>query len=346
MKKQKLIIAATALGLLAALFLFGESFVSGIRRGLSYCSNIIIPSLFPFMVASSLAAFGDLPDFLKKLLNKPMKKLFSLPPEALTVIFLGMVGGYPVGARTANAMLTSGKLTPSQAKRLLLFCVNSGAGFAINALGSAMLGSRESGKVIFFSGCIASLILGFICSFIPDKDEPVLTLTAPSASFSKAIVESVASSSSGMLTICGFVCVFSGISEIILSLSLNETFRTVIVCILEVTSGCTIAVKQFSLPMICAVTGFGGLCIHMQIFAICNNFRPDFKSFYLFRILHALLSALICRILLYFFPITAEVFLTFSENAAPWSFSAPSAVSLLFLSALLILDLDTEKKIC
>ena len=346
MKKQKLIISAAALGLLAALFLFGESFLSGVRRGLSYCSNIIIPSLFPFMVASSLAAFGDLPDFLKKLLRKPMKKLFSLPPEAVTVIFLGMVGGYPVGAKTANAMLSSGRLSPSQADRLLLFCINSGAGFAINALGSAMLGSREAGKIIFFSGCIASMILGFICSFLPDKDEPFMTLTTPSLSFSKAVVDSVASSSSGMLTVCGFVCVFSGISEIILSFPLSENFRTAAVCILEVTSGCTIAVNRFSLPVISAVTGFGGLCIHMQIFALCGNLRLDFKNFYLFRILHALLSALICRILLYFFPITSEVFLSFTENAAPWSFSAPSAVSLLFLSALLILDLDTEKKIC
>lgn len=331
---------------MAAVFLYGSCFVEGIRRGLSYCSGIIIPSLFPFMVASSLAASGDLPDFLKRMLKKPMEKLFSLPPEAVTVIFLGMIGGYPVGAKTASAMLFSGKLAPSHAERLLLFCVNSGAGFAINALGNAMLSSGETGKIIFISGCAASLILGFICSFVSDKESALLTLTKPSVSFSEAVVDSVASSSMGMLTICGFVCVFSGISEIILSFPLSENLRTAAVCILEVTSGCTIAVKQFSLPLICAVTSFGGLCVHMQIFALCSSFRPEIKKFYLFRILHALLSALICRIILYFFPITTEVFLSFSENAAPWSFSAPSAVSLLFLSALLILDLDTEKKIC
>lgn len=298
------------------------------------------------MVASSLAAFGDMPEFFKRILKKPMNKLFSLPPEAITVIFLGMVGGYPVGAKTANSMLASGKLTPAQTKKLLFFCVNPGAGFAINALGSAMLGSREAGRVIFISSCIASLILGFVCSFLTDKAEPVLTLTNPSISFSKAVVESVASSSAGMLTICGFVCIFSGIAEIILSFPFSEVLRTAAVCILEVTSGCSIAVKRFSLPAISAAAGFGGLCIHMQIFALCGNFKPDFKKFYLFRILHALLSALICKTVLHFFPITAEVFLTFSENAAPWSFSAPSAISLLFLSALLILDLDTEKKIC
>lgn len=346
MKKSKFVVTACALGLMAILFLSGELFVLGVRRGLSYCSGIIIPSLFPFMVASSLASCGSLPAFLKKLTEKPVIKLFSLPVESLTVIFLGAVGGYPVGAKTANSMVASGKITQSQAKRLLLFCVNSGTGFAINAVGNGMLNSREFGRIIFLSGCIASLTLGFISVFIPDEKEPVLTLTQTDISFSKAIVESVASSSSGMLTVCGFVCFFSGISEIILSFNMNENLKTFIICLLEVTSGCSFAVNRISLPLMCAVISFGGLCIHMQIFSLCSEFKPDIKLFYVFRILHSFLSAIICKIILYFFPVTEEVFLSFSENAAPWSFSAPSAISLLFLSALLILDLDTEKKIC
>ena len=346
MKKQKLIIASSALCLLTVLFLFGETFVSGVRTGLSYCSGIIIPSLFPFMVASSLAAFGEIPAFIRNILEKPMKKIFSLPPDAITVVFLSALGGYPVGAKTAASMLSAGKLTRTQAKKLILFCVNSGAGFAVNAVGNAMLGSREAGRIIFTSGIAASLLVAFIASFIPCENKELLTITSRDIPFSKAVVESVVSSSSGLLSVCGFVCLFSGISEIILSLNVNETLKTAAVCFFEVTSGCSFAANRLSLPLLCAVISFGGLCIHLQIFSICSNFSPNLKHFYFFRILHSAFSAIICKILLHFFPIADEVFLTFSENAAPWSFSAPSAISLLFLSALLILDLDTEKKIC
>lgn len=298
------------------------------------------------MVVSSLAAFGDIPAFLKKLIEKPMKRLFSLPSEAITVIFLGAIGGYPVGAKTAGSMLTSGKITPVQAKKLLLFCVNSGIGFAVNAVGNAMLSSRETGRIIFISGCIASLLLGLISAFLPYDNEPVLTLTHSDISFPKAMVNSVASSSTGMLTVCGFVCVFSGLSEIIFSLNINEAVKTALICILEVTNGCSYTAGRIPIPLLCAIISFGGLCIHMQVFSLCTDFRHDLKQFYIFRLLHSLISGILCGIILHFFPVTSEVFLSFSENAAPWSFSAPSAISLLFLSALLILDLDTEKKIC
>lgn len=346
MKKTKAAAALISFFLICVLFAFGESFSSGIRKGLYACSNIIIPSLFPFMVASSLAAYGDLPESVKKLISFPMKKLLRLPEECFTAVILGLIGGYPVGAKTAGALYSSGKISSSQAKRLILFCVNSGAGFAINALGSGILSSRQSGKLIFISGCIASVITGIIASCVHSKEALTLPIHEKETSFSASVVDSVVSGATGILYVCGFVCIFSGISEIILSLNINENIKSAIICLTEVTCGCSVYAKKLSLPAISAITSFGGLCVHLQIFALSDSFQPGIPSFYLFRIIHAVFSALICRILLYFFPIANEVFLTFSENAAPWSFSAPSAISLLFLSALLILDLDTEKKIC
>ena len=346
MKKNKAAAALISFFLICVLFAFGESFSSGVRKGLYACSNIIIPSLFPFMVASSLAAYGDLPESVKKLISFPMKKLFKLPEECFTAVILGLIGGYPVGAKTAGALYSSGKISSSQAKRLILFCVNSGAGFAINAIGSGILSSRQSGKLIFISGCIASVITGVIASCVHSKEALTLPIHEKETSFSASVVDSVVSGATGILYVCGFVCIFSGISEIILSLNINENIKSAIICLIEVTCGCSVYAKKLSLPAISAITSFGGLCVHLQIFALSDSFQPSISLFYLFRIIHAVFSALICRILLYFFPIANEVFLTFSENAAPWSFSAPSAISLLFLSALLILDLDTEKKIC
>ncbi len=346
MKKTKIFIALISFFLICVLFVFGESFSSGIRKGLYSCSNIIIPSLFPFMVASSLAACGDLPESFKKLISLPMKKLFNLTPECFSAIFLGLTGGYPVGAKTASALFSSGKISSSQAKQLICFCVNSGAGFAINALGNNMLASRQSGKLIFISGCIASLLTGVIASRSHSKSVYSLPLNEKKISFSVSVVESVVSGATGILYVCGFVCVFSGIAEIILSFDFNEHIKSAVIFLFEITCGCSLYAKNVSLPVLCAITSFGGLCVHMQIFAVCKDFQPSVASFLLFRAIHSAFSALVCKTLLFFFPVANEVFLSFSQNAAPWSFSAPSAISLLFLSALLILDLDTNKKIC
>ena len=62
MKKNKTAAALISFFLICVLFAFGESFSSGIRNGLYACSNIIIPSLFPFMVFMNLLLRTGLSD--------------------------------------------------------------------------------------------------------------------------------------------------------------------------------------------------------------------------------------------------------------------------------------------
>ena len=147
-----------------------------------------------------------------------------------------------------------------------------------------------------------------------------------------------------MLAACGFICLFSGILSVCRKLVTDTAAFSVVSCLLEITNGCFYASGQFSLPVIAAFCGFGGLCVHLQIFAVAD-FRIDIFNFYLFRIIHSVLSFFICKTVLHFFPVESSVFLSVSENIALWSFSPLSAISLLFLSLLLIFDLDNNRKI-
>ena len=106
------------------------------------------------------------------------------------------------------------------------------------------------------------------------------------------------------------------------------------------------AAGEIPLPLIASVCAFGGLCVHMQIFASAGKLKPDIKKFFLFRILHAVLSGIICATLLKVFPVTVQTAVTLSESAELFSFSMPAAFSLLFFSSLLIFDLDKQRKIC
>lgn len=213
----------------------------------------------------------------------------------------------------------------------------------MNAVGNAMLCSRESGRVLLASLCIASVFTGFVMRFIPLNDSYERNYQPKFAvSLSDAVVNSVSSASYTMLTACGFVTLFSGVCAVTDFYIKNETVRTVISCLLEVTKVCVDLTGKTSLPVIACVCAFGGICIHLQIFSMCkiNIFR-----FYLSRIIHAVSAYFICRTILYFNPIESPVFLSFSQNAAPFSFSVPAAISLVFLSFLLISDLDYSPEI-
>lgn len=330
--------------LFAALFIFTEEFSAGFAKGLQNCARIVIPSMFPFLVSSSLAGSGHLPEGIKRIFEPITQLLFRLPADCLPAIIIGQLGGYLSGAKAADSLCQSGIISPSQGSRLMLFSINAGMGFAVNAVGSMMLGSRQSGRILLFSLCISSLITAFLTRFIPEK----IFIAAPQKkeiSFSAALVNSVTSGTNAMLAACGFVCIFSGILSVTENFIANEKIFSFVSCLLEITNGCISAADSFSVPLIAAFCAFGGICVHLQIFAVTKSFSVDIFKFYLFRILHAVFAYAICAAFLHFFPVEQQVFLSVSENAALWSFSAPSAVSLLFLSALLILDLDNTCKI-
>ena len=344
MRKNNYSSMLTGLIFFVMLFVFSEKFIIGINSGLVTCVKIIIPSVFPFLIASALTGCGKLPKMMKNFFEPITQILFRLPADTLPAIILGLLGGYLSGAKTTESLLKNGSINKPQAEKLNLFCVNAGIGFSVNAVGNAMLCSREAGRVLLASLCISSVLTGFAVKFIPsDNSESKKIQFNPTPSFSDAVVNSVSSASYTMLTACGFAALFGGICSVTDSYINNETVKTAITCLLEVTKGCVDLTGKTSLPVIACVCAFGGVCVHLQIFSISrvNAFR-----FYLFRIIHSVSAFFVCKIILYFNPIESPVFLSFSQNVEPFSFSPAAAISVVFLSFLLILDLDYNRKIC
>ena len=118
------------------------------RDGLALCGNVIIPSLFPFFVLSSLVVELGMSRYLGRLLEGVMAPLFRVGGACSSALALGFVGGYPVGARTAIALYENGQCSKTEAERLLAFCNNSGPAFILGVVGtSASTGpARDPGR--------------------------------------------------------------------------------------------------------------------------------------------------------------------------------------------------------
>ena len=98
-----------SLALFAAFLLCPTACADGVREGLSLAAAQALPALFPFFVISGLLVRCDTAR-LSPLLAKPLRRLYGLPPEAAPALVLGLIGGYPVGAATACALLSEGVL--------------------------------------------------------------------------------------------------------------------------------------------------------------------------------------------------------------------------------------------
>lgn len=325
-------------------FLFSEAFIRGVKNGLLLSANTVVPSLFVFMCAASIIGSGSMPKHLKRIVA-PVMKGFSLPAEAFLAVFLGILAGYPTGAKMTEELMKSGRITARQKERMLRFCVSPGMGFSINAVGILMLNSKKSGIIILASVCISSILIGLVSS-LGEKRELISTSEIKTKKPAEALVEGASSGAASMLIICGFVALFSGIGEVVELIPVSEKAKILLLCILEVTGGCSKAAAFMPLYMLAGVCAFGGICIQMQIFSICSESGINKLNFMLFRLIHSALSTLVCIIILNYFPIEAGAVCIQTERLVLNSFSLPASISLMFLAILIILDLDNSKKMC
>ena len=351
------IAAAAVLSFGVSLFTQGASAQSGAYDGLIICGQIIIPSLFPFMVLSTFITRSDISSILSKIFL-PFAKLFNLPSAAGLPLFLSFIAGYPVGASTASHLCSKGILDKDDAFRMMCFAVCGGPAFIIKAVGQGMLGSTKAGILLLAAHISAAVCLGIFSGIISrlksrrsgdsarqsndinfrkrsyftiNKNDKHTAIHKPVAD---AFVEAVHDSCMAMFPICGCVIIFSCILSIISSFNPPEQIGSVLGCILEVTTGCFNTAKSGNLVFISAVLGFGGLSVCCQIFSAASELKINYFKFFAFRIMHAFLSAAIMLLLQNIFPSSVPVFgsADTAVTAMPSPVSFPASAALVFMS--------------
>ncbi|MDR1299354.1 MAG: sporulation protein, partial [Oscillospiraceae bacterium] len=122
----------------AALVIYTGESVKAAMYGLELCANVIVPSLFPFFVLSSLMVDTGAARRIGAPLGRVMRPLFNVRGECAAAVVLGIIGGYPVGARTVINLYENGDCSKAEAERLLSFCNNSGPAFIFGVVGAGV----------------------------------------------------------------------------------------------------------------------------------------------------------------------------------------------------------------
>lgn len=355
-----LLLLAACVGAGAALLLWPEATSTGVSRGLSICSSVIIPSLFPFLVLSGFLVKSGVSAALGRRLERPTRFLFGLPGCCAAGILIGFIGGYPAGAIAVGELMKQGALTPRQGRRMLAFCVNAGPAFILSTVGAGLLGSMTYGAMLLAAHAAAALVIGVLTRVLwpPAADE---TACLPSRSQrlapATAFVEAVNSACRSLLYMCGFIILFAAVLSLAdgsglsgwITQGLRRLFDqwdlepSVAGCLLpgllEVSSGSIEAATTGSLaPLLLGmVMGWGGLSVHCQISATLHTYHLVDRRFFLARGAHALLGGLFSLILFRYVPVAVT---TWNPQGSGWALSASgSAVSTLALLALCALFL-------
>ena len=114
-KRGNYIALAVTLSALGALLLCSQAALESARAGLALCAQMIVPSLLPFFILSSLLQQLGLPGILGRWLSPVTQKLFGIGGAGASALLLGVTGGYPLGADAVARLRRSGALTREQA---------------------------------------------------------------------------------------------------------------------------------------------------------------------------------------------------------------------------------------
>lgn len=294
------------------------------QQGLTLCASTLIPSLFPFFVLSSLLVSLNLTRYPGRWLEKAMKPLFGVSGSGASALLLGMVGGYPVGAKTVAELYASGQCTKPEAQRLLLFCNNAGPAFFLGVVGGSILKSVKLGLLLWLCHMAGALLLGFFAErLIPLRKKPsphVSTAPCAKSTPSSAIVfvDAVKKSFLSVLNICAFVVLFgilltlcrlAGLFDL-LTLSCTtvrsvDAVQALFSGLIELSNGIAalpIRPLSLTLPLAAFLLGWGGICVHCQTVSVLSGSGLSVLPYLCAKLLHGLLSALLCMCISGFLP--------------------------------------------
>ena len=147
------------------LILYSNSSLKAAKDGLVLWAPAEDPSHFPFFISIELLSHTNIVKTLGKYLNPIMRPLFNVPGEGAFAFLMGLISGYPVGAKVVVKLFEQNIVTKDEAERLLAFTNNSGPLFIIGTVGIALFGSTNIGILLFITHIFACVTGGIFLRF-------------------------------------------------------------------------------------------------------------------------------------------------------------------------------------
>lgn len=275
---------------LLILLLFPEMAAEGSKNGLILWATVLVPSLLPFSVLTSLIR--------RYMQGKPFKYL---------LIAAGVLSGYPIGAKIAGELYMDGSLTQKKALFFAGFTNNPSPMFVIFFVAGNML-HLSSGKYIFYVLVLLSSFLGSLVFMLATSDRTPAgkknrekncrpSPSTPShMTFSEAIDMEISSSALLLIKIGGYIMLFSILATLIKNLSLIPLPVKLPVCgLLEITTGnsviCQSPIPDMAKKILCLViTTFGGLSAATQTNGVLQNTGLSISRYIIIKLISGVIA--------------------------------------------------------
>lgn len=286
-----------------------------VRRGISLCLESLIPSLFPCMVLSEiLLSLIEGQQEIARLLT-PVGRFLGLTPLGTTALLLGLLSGFPIGARAACHLYDKGQIGRTEAERILRYGTIPSSGFLIGTVGSGLYRDIRFGITLYLTLLFSTLFVARLEKSIK-KYKPTppplasACLHSSPVRFSRIFTNAVTGAANGGLLVSAYVLFFSALGSaldaVLGSGNLSGEGRAFLFCLLELSSGmqltATLPSRLLGTVLAAFAAGWSGISVHCQLLSLTDGRGFSMGAYLLSKLAVGVLSAIILGLFLPLIP--------------------------------------------
>lgn len=282
MMMKYIILAFFYLGFIGILLCFPDNTIHYAYQGLTQWATRMVPTLFPFMMISSMMIHTGVDIYVTKCLKPFLKPLFKCTSNSFYAIIMGFLCGFPMGAKATCDLHRNKKISKSEAEYLLAFCNNIGPTYFLGIIFPMLEHIGYHNKFLLLFGVYGiPLLYGIFFGRIkrnndlspqqPSENNNKNSMPIPvSTALRLACVNSIQS----ILLLGGYVTFVNAFRAIPEILQLSDTTKSILGLLLEIINGVPELFYTESLSpkwmafLIMTGISFNGICCLLQTSSI------------------------------------------------------------------------------
>ncbi len=365
-----LLIFATVF-MLANLIVEPELAISSVIGGIELWFYNVMPSLFPYMIFSSMLFQLNVAYIFQRFFNKPMDKIFNVSGSGILPIVMGYISGYPLGAKLIADLRKENVTSLEESYKLLAMCSSTGPAFIIGIIATQMFDNAAIIPVLLIANYLGSILNTLLLKRLYKEDISLNTFKrCQTKNVSNIINTAIVDSTHNVIKICGYMVFFNLVIHYLDARDILDIFtdffykylnvfyfspelvKGLFYGLFEITLGID-GISKCSDPLItkvaitALVTAWSGFSIHMQTNSFLVETDLKYTRFLLGKITQSILSTILAVIsykLLY--PTALSVYNSFHIGRAFEHFNYPAYYfqSIVALSITTLLLLAFRKK--
>lgn len=315
--------------LFGLLLAFPDASLKGAQNGLMLWFHTVLPTLLPFLFLSSLLVKTGVATRISRALRFAVCPLFLVGPGCGYAILMGLVSGYPLGAKTCADLVSEGSITKAEGQFLLCFCNNASPMFLISFVGGTLLGLQGAARyvpwlLILSSALLTGIIYRIFHRYTEKAAKPFPAEATRSRTkepgfsrassntqpvpFGSAVEDALESALHTITLVGGYIILFSLLGNLLSGLpGLPAIWSAFLTGILEITTGSDAlvsaaippailafpATRYLKTALLAAILAFGGFSSVLQTKSVLGGSGLSILTYMKMKALHALLAAIL-----------------------------------------------------